>query len=274
MSKKSLLWQISPANGGAPSYLFGTMHVRDARAFGWLGPALHYLEQCAVFATEFDFSDTDGAAIAEALRLPEKVTLDQLLPRSAWKNLDHYARKRLGVTAEVLKHQHPMLVSTALTGAFMAEEEAHSLDETLWHAAQAANKQCTGVETFAEQLQTLRNISLDQHLQSLTWLLKNFGRQRRRLQKMMRLYADGDLQRLYQSAKKDAKGLRRVLLYDRNALMAGRFADIAHSQALFCAVGAGHLAGQKGLLRLLKKAGFQVRPIVPSLTEKQDQTAK
>ncbi|MEO6040209.1 MAG: TraB/GumN family protein, partial [Saprospiraceae bacterium] len=224
--------------------------------------ALNHLAQCAVFATEFDFSDTDGAAIADVLRLPAGVTLDQLLPRSAWKNLDHYARKRLGVPAANLQHQHPMLVSTALTGAFMAEEATHSLDETLWHAARSAGKECTGVETFNEQLETLKKIHLDQHVRSLTWLLKNFGRQRRRLQKMMRLYADGELQRLYQSAKKDAKGLRRVLLYDRNRLMAQRFGEIAGSQSLFCAVGAGHLAGQKGMLRLLKKAGFRVRPVL------------
>ncbi len=268
MTKNSLLWQVSPADGGPPSYLFGTMHVRDARAFGWLDLGLRHLAECTVFATEFDFSDTDGAAIAEVLRLPEGATLDQLLPRGAWKNLDRYARKRLGVPAETLRFQHPMLVSTALTGAFMAEEAAHSLDETLWYAAQAAGKKCTGVETFNEQLETLRQIPLEQHLRSLTWLLKNFGRQRRRLQKMMHLYGTGDLQRLYQAAKKDAKGLRRVLLYDRNVLMAQRFEEIAQSQSLFCAVGAGHLAGQKGMLRLLKKAGFKVRPVMaPVLTD-------
>lgn len=263
MTKNSLLWQITPAAGGPVSYLFGTMHVRDARAFGWLDIALHHLAGCAVFATEFDFSDTDGAAIAEVLRLPEGATLDRLLPRGAWKNLDRYARKKLGITALNLQHQHPMLVSTALTGAFMAEEATHSLDETLWYAARTAGKQCTGVETFDEQLDTLRKIPLEQHLHSLTWLLKNFGRQRRRIQKMMQRYASGGLQRLYQSAKKDAKGLRRVLLYDRNALMARRFEEIARSQPLFCAVGAGHLAGQKGMLRLLKKAGFKVRAIMP-----------
>ena len=50
--------------------------------------------------------------------------------------------------------------------------------------------------------------------------------------------------------------------------MTKRFAKIARSQTLFCAVGAGHLAGQKGMLRLLKKKGFNVRP-VERLTEEQ-----
>ncbi|MBC8126266.1 MAG: TraB/GumN family protein, partial [Gloeobacteraceae cyanobacterium ES-bin-144] len=134
MTKNSLLWQIAPPNGGPSSYLFGTMHVRDARAFGWLDTALHYLADCEVFATEFDFSETDARALAEVLRLPAGTSLHQLLKPGVWKKLDHYALKKLGVPAARFDHQHPMLVSTTLTAVFMAEEAAHSLDETLWHA--------------------------------------------------------------------------------------------------------------------------------------------
>jgi uncharacterized protein YbaP (TraB family) len=57
--------------------------------------------------------------------------------------------------------------------------------------------------------------------------------------------------------------MRKLLLYERNTIMAERFAEIARQESLFCAVGAGHLSGKKGLLRLLKKEGFKVRPIIP-----------
>lgn len=259
--KNSLLWKITPPSGGTASYLFGTMHVRDLRAFGWLETAKSHLGECEVFATEFDFSDADETALAAALQLPNGATLEALLKPGVWKNLDFYCRKKLGVTAESMRYQHPMAVTTALSTAFLADESAHSLDETLWHHARALGKATTGVETFADQLETLRKIPFEQHLKSLTWLLKNYGRQKRRLKKMMNWYASGDIQELYKAAKKDAKGMRRVLLYDRNALMAKRFEEIAREHSLFCAVGAGHLAGGKGMLRLLKKAGFKVKPI-------------
>lgn len=250
-----------PPNGGVASYLFGTMHVRDLRAFGWLETAKQHLAECEVFATEFDFSDADGEALAAALHLPEGVTLDALLKPRVWKNLDFYARKKLGVGAETMRHQHPMAVMTALSASSLMDESAHSLDETLWHHARHLGKTTTGVETFADQLETLRKIPFEQHLKSLTWLLKNYDRQKRRLKKMMNWYALGDIQQLYKAAKKDVKGMRRILLYDRNTLMAERFAEIAREHSLFCAVGAGHLAGGKGMLRLLKKAGFKVKPV-------------
>ncbi len=261
MKKSSLLWRITPAKSKRSSYLFGTMHVRDLRAFGWLETARHYLATCEVFATEFDFSETDEAALALALKLPDNKTLDQFLKPGVWKNLDFYCRKELGIPAEAMRRQHPMTVTTALTAAFMADESAHSLDETLWHDAQALGKVTTGVETFADQLNTLNNIPFQQQIKALTWLLKNHKSQKRRLKKMMGWYASGNIVQLYKAAKKDARGMRRILLYDRNVMMTKRFEEIARERPLFCAVGAGHLAGQKGMLRMLKKAGFKVKAV-------------
>ncbi|MEQ1744150.1 MAG: TraB/GumN family protein [Saprospiraceae bacterium] len=259
--KSSLLWRVTPKRGGPVSYLFGTMHVRDLRAFMWLDLANACMEHCDIFATEFDFSDTDHAAVEAVLCLPPDQLLNTFLKPGAWKNLEFYCQKKLGTSAEAMRHQHPMTVSMALTNALLADEAARSLDETLWEHARSLGKSTTGVETFAEQLQTLKNISFQQHVKSLTWLLKNYGRQKRRLKKMLQWYQGGDLQQLYKAAKKDARGMRRVMLYERNQIMAGRFSEIAAEKSLFCAVGAGHLAGEKGMLRLLKKQDFKTVPL-------------
>jgi hypothetical protein len=259
--KNTLLWKITPPGGAPSSYLFGTMHVRDLRAFSWFDTACYYLASCEIFANEFDFSEADEPALAAALQLPEGLALDKLLPRSALKNLDRYWRKKMGAPSETIYGQHPMAVSTALTAAMMSDEAAHSLDETLWRRALQLGIEITGMETFADQLATLGKIPFDKHMKNLTWLLKNYGRQKRRLRSMMHWYASGDIRSLYQAAKKDAKGMRRILLYERNVLMANRFTEIAQHRPLFCAVGAGHLAGGKGMLRLLKKSGFTVRGI-------------
>jgi uncharacterized protein YbaP (TraB family) len=260
--KKTLLWRVTPLAGGPDSYLFGTMHVRDLRAFRWYDIVLSYLNDCSVFATEFNFSEMDGRALAETLQLPEGETLDMLLKPGVWKSLEKIAQKRLGFSAALLKFQHPMAVNTLISSSLLAEEAAQSLDETLWSYAQAAGKQMIGVESFEDQLNTIRNIKLDQQIAGLTWLVKNFGHQKKRLHRLMRWYEAGDLQQLYKAAKKDAKGMRRVMLYDRNRNMVEKFAAVAQTQPLFCAVGAGHLPGEKGMLRLLKKAGFKVKPVL------------
>ena len=262
MTKNTFLWRIAPPGDIAPSYLFGTMHVRDERAFGWLDLAQKHLAECAVFATEFDFSEMDTAAMEATLRLPDGVQLPDLLPKTVWKSLERLCKKQLRMPAEAFRDQHPMAVSTAVTQAFLADDMPYSLDETLWQIAQASGKTCTGVETFAEQMDIVRRIPLKTHAQNLASLLKKPTRYRRHIRKMTEWYQRGDVTQIARAAKRDAKGLRRILIYERNELMARRFAGIAAAQPLFCAVGAGHLSGQKGVLRLLKKAGFVVRPVM------------
>lgn len=259
-ARHALLWSVTRKDAPV-SYLFGTMHVQDLRAFTWLEQARQRLAECEIFATEFDFEEVDPVALSQALTLPEESDLKNLLPPRAWRNLEHYSRRYLEMDAEVFRFQHPMSVSTALSLSQLSREASHSLDETLWMYARALGIPTTGVESFEDQLETLRSIPFEQHLQGLTYLLKNFKNHRQRLKRMMQRYANAEIQALHKAAKKDAKGMRKILLYRRNRLMAQRFAELASGQSLFCAIGAGHLAGGKGMLRLLKQAGFKVRPV-------------
>ncbi len=238
------------------------MHVRDQRAFGWLQPAFECMARCAVFAAEFDLEEADEGAIAQALQLPDGKTLDELLPRSVWKNLVRKMhRMNPALPDTVLKTLHPMVASMTLSTQMLGEEANFSLDETLWRHAVETNKRTTGMETFEDQLNTLKSIRLEQHLDNLIYAVKNLKAQRKRLKKMLKYYAKGDVTALYRAAKRDTRGMRKVLLYKRNKNMAVRFDALARQQSLFCAVGAGHLAGGKGMLRLLQHKGYKLHPL-------------
>jgi uncharacterized protein YbaP (TraB family) len=43
--------------------------------------------------------------------------------------------------------------------------------------------------------------------------------------------------------------------------MANRIADLIQQQTAFCAIGAAHMAGAKGVLRLLKLKGLSINPV-------------
>ncbi|MBL7828794.1 MAG: TraB/GumN family protein [Saprospiraceae bacterium] len=260
-SKHALLWRIIPPAGGPVSYVFGTMHVRDERAFAWLEKALIHLQSCDYFATEYDFSETDMTSYDSVMKLPEGQTLQTLLPRGAWNRLQFQAQQKLNMPAELLNHHHPMMVSTMLTTSLLTEEREQTLDETLWQQAVSLGKNIIGVESFADQVGFVKQIPLKTHVKGLVSYLKNPEKEKRQLKKMFRLYVKGDIQSLYKSAKKNLKGKRNVLLNPRNQRMALRIGAVAKERSLFCAIGAAHLAGEKGVLRLLKKAGFKVKAL-------------
>ena len=55
--------------------------------------------------------------------------------------------------------------------------------------------------------------------------------------------------------------LRKLMIYDRNEFMTNNLVALTEEGATFCAVGAAHLPGGKGMLRMLKRSGFKVKPI-------------
>ena len=187
LMKNALLWRIVETTNDPAlvSYLFGTMHVRDIRAFGQLEKIERCLAECAVFATEFDFSDLDQTVLGAALELPQGLLLYELLGKNAWKRLQHLASRHPMLHPAALRHEHPMRVSAILSAGFMEEETPWSLDETLWNSAKSLGLETTGVETFAEQVQILRSITLEEHVENLRAFLKHQKTHKQRVRKMM-----------------------------------------------------------------------------------------
>ena len=59
-----------------------------------------------------------------------------------------------------------------------------------------------------------------------------------------------------------------LLLYNRNADWANKLAGLMPGNSLVVAVGAGHLPGEKGVLNLLRKAGYRVDPVKNDMIKK------
>ena len=78
---------------------------------------------------------------------------------------------------------------------------------------------------------------------------------------MMNHYLNGHIDKLYLSGKKSLGVWRKTLLKDRNIKMASRLEEMSKLESIFCAVGAGHLSGKHGVLRLLKRAGAKISPV-------------
>ena len=135
------------------------------------------------------------------------------------------------------------------------------MDKVLYEHAKILDIETTGLESFEFQLELMAEIPYDTHLKNLEYFLKNYNRYRKRIRKMIDRYAEGRLQQLYKSASRDIGGMRQELAYNRNHHMADRFRELALEKPLFCAVGAAHLPGEKGMHRILKQMGMHSRPV-------------
>lgn len=258
--KKTLLWEIRREGPPGPSYLFGTMHVQDQRAFTFLQQAYEKIAGCDIMALEFDLGEAPTGMGPSLVRLPEGVSLTQLIPDKKFRKIRKIFRKVAGIDLNKLQYFSPMLVSNIINERILSQDMPVSLDEHLWKYARNLGKPIVGIESYHEQLAILQQIPLEYQVQSLVEMGLHISRHRRQLLRMAEVYREGDIFKLYRAARRSASGLRQLLLYRRNRIMADRISELAAEQRVFCAIGAGHLAGGKGVLRYLKQEGWRVKP--------------
>jgi uncharacterized protein YbaP (TraB family) len=259
-SKNSLLWRVSKP-GLPDSYLFGTMHVRDQRAFRYLPIVKENILTCDIYAAELNLDEIDQQIMAEAMDLDDDVRLSDLLKSKVYKRLERLFFAQTGFPLEYFEGSQPIMITNLLTESVLAKDAPHSLDATLWKFARENDKITIGIETFEEQLVIMDKISLDYQVKGLSEMVRNFKKFKKQLRELTELYQSGALRKLYKRTKKQAGPLRKLMIYNRNFIMAERIAQFANEKSIFVAVGAGHLEGSKGILRLLKMEGFKCSPV-------------
>ena len=82
--------------------------------------------------------------------------------------------------------------------------------------------------------------------------------------KLMQAYKDQDLSKLEELTKTTDMGIANftdILLYNRNRNWVEKLKNIMFANPVLIAVGAGHLPGDKGVINLLRKAGYTVKPV-------------
>ena len=262
-NKQSLLWEVTKSPSSPVSYLFGTMHIKDQRAFRLQQMVYQKIIACEAFATEFNLDDANPAGAIHFTQLPPGQRLSDFYSPRQYAKMERMLFKAFGLQLSLFQGFQPMLLANFISEKILSNDMPFSLDEHLFRFAKAQQKEIKGIETYEEQMAIFHKIPFDYQLKALLWMSKHVSRHRKQLLQMTAVYEKGDLRQIYQSTKKNAGGLRKMLLFNRNQIMAERIRPIMEEQSLFAAIGAGHLGGQKGVLRLLKAYGFRLKPIFP-----------
>lgn len=259
----SLLWALHHRERNITSYLFGTMHVKDKRAFAFFEQACQFMDTCEALALEYDLGSVGDDTHELLLQHTSGPSLESLLPERKLEKMRRFLQRSIGIDIHPLRHLPPMLVSNLINERLLEEDYPAALDEELYRHATARNQAVLGIESYEEQLAVLLEIPPQVHTQALLSQVRNLPAHRRTLLRLAQLYATGNLPQLHQTSKRNLSVTRQLLLYNRNYHMAAGIDFYAETLPIFAAVGAAHLYGGKGLLRLLKHRGYRVTPIAP-----------
>jgi uncharacterized protein YbaP (TraB family) len=273
IEEKTLLWRISGNGVKAPSYLFGTMHLRDSRLFNFYDSLYTALEQCDRFAMEiqpdsltngllqdinftkalFNRADEedDEADLSFNKYIEEKLTkkeIDSLhAAAKAATGADKInyrkliARKRLGYGEWEGTNNMPVF-----------------MDAWLFNVARKQGKEISGLENLADHLRSVdsmkeRNIQPDILFSPRGSQFVTEG--------LISVYLQQEVQKMYDKIVKPDSRYEQELFNRRNMKMLTSIEKTIVGEKLFIAVGAAHLAGDSGLIWLLRSKGYTVEPV-------------
>ncbi len=265
--KQTVLWELRHPAQTQPSWLLGTMHVRDNRAFRLEKRVRELLERCTAFAAEYHLEAGARLFDPRAFSLPEGKRLQDFIPPRKYQKLRRILLKAFQLDLDLYNRTLPIFIVHELSNRVLKEDRAWPLDEFLWNLARSLGKEMLGIETPEEQLEILSKVPLEYQLRELLHIGRHVKKFRHNLHHLAEVYVEGDLARLHKMARKSAGALRKTLLLERNYIMSRRIERLIAERSVFIAVGVGHLSGGKGILRLLKKKGVQVRPVPMNLAE-------
>ncbi|NTF88765.1 polysaccharide biosynthesis protein GumN [Agrobacterium rhizogenes] len=276
---KGIFWKIEKP-GLKPSWLLGTMHVSDTRVTTMpKGAAEASAEADTIIVESDEILDDKKAAAALFINpsltmLPNGGTIGQHLSPEDNARLEA-ALKQRGVPLAAVSHMQPWLISSSfqMTGCEIRRKASgiKFLDQKLAADATASGKQVKGLETLAEQAKAMSDLPIELHLKSLLQTLELGDRINDINETMTDLYLAGNVGAIMPMLKNidpdqnlsddDAGTFEQRIVLDRNKVMGERAAPILAKGNVFMAVGALHLAGDEGLVALLRKQGFTVTAV-------------
>src|SRR6187401_1995805 len=267
----SLFWEISGNGLKKPSYLFGTMHVSSKIAFNLADSFYLAIKNSDVVALETnpetwqeDMNNYDLGSSRNRYGFNRGITND--IPND-FLNIKTLRFGKYEKKLEVAMFSKPSMINNLLyrsqsdnTSDF---EEDTYLDLYIYQTGKKLGKKVAGVEQYEQSMKLMAEAFRDAAKEK-NKKEKSFDYDEEfSPAKLQEAYRAGNLDQLDSINKLNSQSdaFDEKFLYRRNEIQANSIDSILKSSSLFVGVGAAHLPGNRGVIELLRRKGYKLRPI-------------
>ena len=261
----SLLWEITGNGMKKPSYLFGTMHISNKMVFHLPDSFYNAIKNVDVVALELS-PELWQADIPRMNRQTDAYQRfasgysDDYVHQNTFTEDSYIPQLQAALKAEPALNNSLLYRSSASGEDF---EENTYLDLYIYQTGRKLGKRATGVESFMGS----QRMAVEAYLDAATNKSKKKTRSDLNpyevLQATQDAYRNGDLDALdsLDGLTEENAAFTEKFLYRRNDIQARSMDSIMHHEALFVGVGAAHLPGRRGVIEILRRKGYTLRPV-------------
>lgn len=262
-----VLWTVTDDEGHR-NWLLGTVHSEDPRLLEFPEPLLDALKQADRLALELVPDSGMLEKLQKAMHY-DKARLHEVLPPDLYEQAVRILDEHYGVGEPAVRRMRPWAV--AMTLSMPPPETGLFMDLALSFRASGLGLDVVALESLDEQLAFLQDLSKEGQIDLIRMAVEDFDEMEALFDKLVRAYLDGDLERLQQLSDEQLEDVdeevvrhfNEVGLKQRNHVMVERAMPYLEQGGAIIAVGALHLPGEEGLIRLLEQEGFTVEGVYP-----------
>ncbi len=262
----ALLWRITHPQIQGHSYLFATMHSNDPQIKPLLVQVLPYLQQSKQLMLETLPSGQDEHMLPEKFS-PDKFALLKVLSKEAFVKF-YQTISQYGLSLSEAMQLQPWMAVYYLGMNRNTGNEDVILDIAIYYQALLYDKMIYPLETAQEQLSVYYQISQTEQIALLKETLAETENNRNDVNNTLNLYLKGHLTQLLHDSQTminrnnpATQAFMQRLIPQRNVRMLARMLPHLNQGRIFIAVGALHLPGKQGLIKLLRQQQFTLTPI-------------
>ena len=257
--ENSLLWEVTGNGLSKPSYLYGTIHMICSADYFFSEKAKKAFDSSNKLVLEINLSDPKEMTEVQKIAMGKEPLTKTLTPENVLK-LDNILQKKTGMTIQQVDNFSLFTVMSLIIMKTFGCNDLKFYEMNFIELAKQRNLSISGLETVKEQFEAFgKGYSNTEMIAMLEESNKE------ETDKLIAKYKEENLMAMYDittDKKIINEKTKKAILDNRNQNWLKKIPQLIKSESTFIAVGSAHLAGNLGLINLLRKAGYTVKPVM------------
>lgn len=267
----AVLWEISGNGMEKPSYLYGIVNFLPKKSYAVPRKVKNAMKECEVFATKLILDNSSQKKFNKAVRIPNDGWINDYLTDDELNQLRLLLMMRFDVREHAYHYNYsrlqPIILVTTTT-ALHLDKNIIFPEEELADIAKKGRLTFKGFGTIQEEIDAFEKFPIKDQVEALKYTVNNFDQHLKDYDKLVKYYIeDESLEKVKDETLKatnESKPFQQVYYTDRIKNWYPEIKTTINSNSTFIALGAPFLAGDAGLIEMLKNEGYAVKPVTVS----------
>ncbi|QSW87045.1 TraB/GumN family protein [Flavobacterium endoglycinae] len=258
-TEDSLLWEVSGNGLSKPSYLYGTIHMICSSDYFLSDKTKKAFEASEKLVLEINVADPKEFSEMQQLAMGKEPLSKKLSPEQLNK-LEAILKKTTGMSVKQVDSFNLLTVMSLISMKTFGCLDLKFYEMEFTEQAKKRNIEIGGLETVKSQFAILEGAYTNDEM--INMLDESTLEE---TDKLVSEYKSENVKGMYDVAtdiKYTSNKTKKIILDERNVNWVKIMPDLMKKQSVFFAFGSAHLAGEFGVINLLRNLGYTVKPVL------------